>query len=1105
MILEEDFNSYLGDNFNDFANFITKITSNFNLYNKINEYYEAIIENINPYYYNLTNKRNNELGFGLFWDKDKILSSIKTYNFKYGNNYDNNIIKKYDLIRIKHFLKENDDLISYHYIELINNLFWLGYIEITQPCDTKKKMRLSYKNFDCDSLKFNIDDIQLNFYNYIVNYAPAYFLGLFINNVLINKIKKEIMRPNLIYIEFLDGGDNLNTSNNLALLLEFSKFINYKKVVGIKKGLNYFPENRKTIKPDNIKNSTELSKIKFENVICIGRTVFLSIELEGENILKAYKIKKAKEDINELYQEKRIISWLHNYMDKQFKYLISDNHDFIYKEDIDSVSEELKELLQQQIINSGNAYDLDSTENEYKFITYYIRDLKGKYLSIFQEASNIYHEYGLEEEDNDYYEIENINIEGVKDLITQKQLKQMYHYNTPIIIKKDLEKNIKIRKDNIKIKLKSNKKFLNQKLSPKCSFLGTNNELNINIQKIAFTKYLEDCSNIEGCSYDQFYQISLINMLQAGFLLREGLVHTSLISMFHNVGDNRLFLTTASLLQLQSSRFGTGRLSNIFDAGLYSNFRMIGIADFAEIKPLKSFELMMDSTIQNMQHMNANLNFFKSCINKEKFVLLEALTNQFFSWYVILIRKLFITDYEGTDYFNRVNNSLTDDQLKFMTCIIKNVLKSYISSYLTTDFEEIETLFNGIGIDDIKFELIAKQTNYFLTLQYVKDIERGFLDREMFDPYVQKIVLPKIATLEDYTQEISKIDLVNYILKKNPRGWLVVIIMKEDKYVKHMNLGWFYYLKEKTYSDLSEIFPAIREHIDPASKEFCIIINDYDETEAFKYIYNLSYPHIDAGAVNGSLPFQDLIFLLIKVFIFVIIRNEIGTDFTITKKNQYITNLFNPNEDTHLNCLTLLSHNYNLVTSNLSQNIRNEKIFLSNNKIYNLNIIDINIFNKFNDFCFFLDNKIKYFINYYTKIKKSDNINKLIRIITTLLKLEFTNLIYYKVIDPDFKTEIINYLIDYKNIDKVALQATNIKLYRILSNETILLFLDIIIYFHNKYYEYDYQIIEILLNYLKYVNNRTLNVEIINTNNNKDNLDYSKFHTELEKRVKILG
>ena len=138
---------------------------------------------------------------------------------------------------------------------------------------------------------------------------------------------------------------------------------------------------------------------------------------------------------------KKKISWLHNYMNKQFKYLLSDNQDFIYKEDIESVSEELKELLQQQIINSGNAYDLDSTENEYKFITYYIRDLKGKYLSIFQEASNIYHEYGLEE-DNVYYEIENINIEGVKDLITQKQLKQMY-YNTPIIIKKDFEKILK--------------------------------------------------------------------------------------------------------------------------------------------------------------------------------------------------------------------------------------------------------------------------------------------------------------------------------------------------------------------------------------------------------------------------------------------------------------------------------------------------------------------------------------------------------------------------------------------------------------------------------------------------------------------------------------
>ena len=82
----------------------------------------------------------------------------------------------------------------------------------------------------------------------------------------------------------------MNTSNNLALLLEFSKFINYKKVVGIKKGLNHFPENITIIKPKIIKNSTELSKIKFENVICIGRNA-------GEynclrEITKAYKIPK---------------------------------------------------------------------------------------------------------------------------------------------------------------------------------------------------------------------------------------------------------------------------------------------------------------------------------------------------------------------------------------------------------------------------------------------------------------------------------------------------------------------------------------------------------------------------------------------------------------------------------------------------------------------------------------------------------------------------------------------------------------------------------------------------------------------------------------------
>jgi hypothetical protein len=93
-----------------------------------------------------------------------------------------------------------------------------------------------------------------------------------------------------------------------------------------------------------------------------------------------------------------------------------------------------------------------------------------------------------------------------------------------------------------------------------------------------FITYVENEPNLE-----DFIIQSKKCLNQALRLMKYGLFHSSLVSMYNNIYNNRPLLLTIDIFKFWKSRAGTGRLSTIFSAGKYSNFRKIGLADFGEI------------------------------------------------------------------------------------------------------------------------------------------------------------------------------------------------------------------------------------------------------------------------------------------------------------------------------------------------------------------------------------------------------------------------------------------------------------------------------------------------------------------------------------------
>jgi hypothetical protein len=944
--------------------------------------------------------------YNLAYYPTKLDCDEKKYTFLYPKKDLTEVFKMVDYYKTPYmfrYIRRYSDFVG-----IMIDLVKVGYLKID---------RGPIKRFDIVDIGHNLLENEIR--KVVSSVKPLYLQGLFEFPDVNRDIYSQIVNPTIKYISFEDAGDNMSTNEFVTLLLELVDVHPYPDVkskymtVPFPTPIDVVYGNEETL--GNIHDSAHY------NTICIGRTIFNRIKVGNEDALIAYKIKKEKEDVVDLYQENRIISWLHKTMPNQFKYLIAKDPDVIYKMKTSTLAAHLVGDLEQQIKNSGNGYQLCTEGGEYKYIIYYIRALVGNFMDIFRKGmgeGQLYKSYFAQQK--------NTGLSITDTNCTNKDILQA-----------------------------------------------------INIPREAFTKYLESCFEEEGCTRAEFARVSIMNMTQAGFLVRKGLVHSSLVNMFHNSDDDRLFITMASILSLQSGREGTGRLSQIFQAAKFSNFRLIGIADFAEIIPLSDFENKIKKELDKMDTLGVKIHLLKTVANVENYVILESLMNQMLSWFIVLIHKIFITDAHGGNYYN---NEVNADTTEYMTCLIHEIFSVYIMSYLNVDRKVVNKIFASAKFNNDTVRFIVNQAKYFLSMQYVNDIVSKRMPSNIYPSHIE-VELPSIETKYiEYADELGDVDypvvtkykwggetveVAKYAEHYVPRGWIQIILTFNDKYIAHKDIGWFYYVSNANNSDLYKMFndPKIlivtiakeHEHEQNKKKNYINYVMDdidkdaYDASpqlfseKIYKSIYNKLYPYMDAGAVNGSLPFQSFIIAMHNVFSYAMVYKELASKgINYSDIGSYIGNIYS-NDMRRLGSLvkslyTLPSH----VFGRCYSNITSSKGYLIS-KFYNdysqtMDIITTCIFNTL----------VSYSV---VDMKKVTDVPKILRYIDRILTLNtYTTYIGINHNIRCIKNKSIKWITE--EYEKVK-QYDHIKAYSfiLLSYMTITKLLDLVTINYKPYYD----------------------------------------------------
>jgi hypothetical protein len=156
-----------------------------------------------------------------------------------------------------------------------------------------------------------------------------------------------------------------------------------------------------------------------------------------------------------------------------------------------------------------------------------------------------------------------------------------------------------------------------------------------------FYKYLEDCVDGDRCDIVASTKKGLI---QCGKLLSRGLVHTSLVALYHSVKDGRIWRVNADVYRkmMWKGRYGTGKMAQVFTVSKFSNFRWLGLADFAEIKTLDEYGKTFGGNPLDPAHYEPSIIESAEKIghaNPDKLVELEAMTSMFISWCVVFFRN----------------------------------------------------------------------------------------------------------------------------------------------------------------------------------------------------------------------------------------------------------------------------------------------------------------------------------------------------------------------------------------------------------------------------------------------------------------------------------
>jgi len=585
----------------------------------------------------------------------------------------------------------------------------------------------------------------------------------FVSNNITENVINSIKKPTVKIIELVDGGNTITSFSYPSILLELNtELINsQEKIDSIP--INFpdkihISEKSKKSKKSEKSKKTKQSKSNLKNTFVsypyinhfvnkliiksdilpeqnidykiIGRTIFINIT----NKLKiAIKLQKLNENFNDLIREKRVIEFLNLNMSDVFPYLKGFN---LYPDPIDDPTTRwFKANLHYHLQNINNhnfdSIKLDNLSTDNNPTNYVQLDfstlcgnnpvkLDNKNGISYNKNKNIYG-------DNNKPIFDEIN--GKFSFVPDdNSLKCELKYN----IKKNL-----FKKSNIYRALYEN--IINSNLSYDLAWYGN---YNTQINAIYYFIYDNDSKTDDFISYleniselDLFKEYSKKCLKQSLYLLKNGLIHSSLVSMYHNIDNNRPFLLTIDIFKFWYGRYGTGRLSTIFSAGKYSNFRVMGLADFGEIV---SKNFMKEQYINIFNNYDDGVNIESLFMLNNRIILdIELLSNQFFSWIIVFIRRMLL------DINNNIYN-ISYSKIKESADLINEMFTYFIKTYI--EINNPNSLLGGKNLNNEKsyykqsqilidsflnnilvlnneiFIIIAKQIHYTLAPDFINNI-----------------------------------------------------------------------------------------------------------------------------------------------------------------------------------------------------------------------------------------------------------------------------------------------------------------------------------------------------------------------------------------------
>lgn len=425
------------------------------------------------------------------------------------------------------------------------------------------------------------------------------------------------------------------------------------------------------------------------------------------------------------------------------------------------------------------------------------------------------------------------------------------------------------------------------------------------LEPYEYTYYLEDEQDNE-----QFLKSSLICLDQIAKILKTGYYHASLINLFHNKSDGRVYSFLSDYMVSQTGRYGYGKLSRFYNIGKFSNMRIMGLADFAEMKPKENFDKTglsdyfksMNMSTENtfMSEMEKSNLMFKYSTNKQSILELELLLNNFFSYVILLINRRMNLRYTKKLTIDQIDcewgdleifKSKMSDISKETTClgkILKFVTTRFLMGY-TDDFNGEKRRALLELIDDknvIDFDLAGKQIDYFTSLDYVKDTINIITPNKIYPGCI--VNMPKVLNIKQLITEnltsdrehrfsddvniIEKLQDLNNII---PRGWGKIIVLSEtDQLRGEIDMGWMSSLifeYENNNNMFNELLIKTKlsdiwydRFIGSAEKGGIMIIlrtsrETIDESTLQEKFWEHMYIYIDGGAANGAFPFMELL------------------------------------------------------------------------------------------------------------------------------------------------------------------------------------------------------------------------------------------------------